>query len=99
MIAIDPAAWIDRWEAQQERYLTDREERFTVMFDALEAAVGSGPVTVLDLGCGPGSLAVRLLARFPQARVIGVDIDPVLLMLATSAYADEPRLRLVSADM
>lgn len=99
MIAIDPAAWIDRWEAQQERYQTDREERFTVMFDALEAAVGRGPVTVLDLGCGPGSLAVRLLARFPEARVVGVDIDPVLLMLAGKAYADEPRLRLVSADM
>jgi SAM-dependent methyltransferase len=99
MVAIDFAAWTERWEAQQDRYVTDREERFTVMFDAMEAVVGTGPITVLDLGCGPGSLSIRLLARFPEATVIGVDVDPVLLMLASGAHGDQPRLRLRTADL
>jgi trans-aconitate methyltransferase len=34
---------------------------------------------VLDLGCGPGSLAGRLAARLPTAEIIGLDQDPVLL--------------------
>jgi trans-aconitate methyltransferase len=31
---------------------------------------------VIDIGCGPGWLAVRLLARLPHATVIGLDADP-----------------------
>jgi SAM-dependent methyltransferase len=99
MIAVDFTAWSDRWEAQQDQYMTDREERFTVMFDALEAVVGSGRMTVLDVGCGPGSLSVRLLGRFPEATVVGVDVDPLLLMLARGAHGDQPRLRFASADL
>jgi SAM-dependent methyltransferase len=36
---------------------------------------------VLDLGCGPGSLATRLLHRLPAATVIAIDADPLLLAL------------------
>ena len=66
---LDPAAardWIARWDRQQEVYLPDREERFTALIDAVEAAAGRPDPLVLDLGCGPGSLAVRLLARLPD---------------------------------
>jgi SAM-dependent methyltransferase len=73
---LDCAAWLARWDAQQATYIADREERFAVLFDALEAALGGEPATVVDLGCGPGSLGVRLLDRFPSARVAGVDVDP-----------------------
>ena len=27
--------WIGRWDAQQEWYMPDREERFTVLIDAV----------------------------------------------------------------
>ena len=54
---------------------------------------------MLDLGCGPGSLSVRLLGRLPQATVIGIDADPVALALARAAYPDLPGLRLVDADL
>ena len=69
------------------------------MFEAVAFLAGDGPMTVLDLGCGPGSLSVRLLRRFPSARVIGVDLDPVLLKIGREAYAGEPRLRFVTADL
>lgn len=37
---------------------------------------------VLDLGCGTGSLAVRLKQEHPRATVVGYDIDPVALAIA-----------------
>ena len=70
---LDPAtarSWIERWDRQQEVYIANREERFTALVDAVEAAAGRTDPLVVDLGCGPGSLAVRLLARLPRATVI-----------------------------
>ena len=91
--------WIKRWDRQQEEGLPDREDRFTVLIDAVEEGTGRPDPLVLDLGCGPGSLSVRLLGRLPQATVIGVDADPVGLALGLAAYADLPGLRLLDLDL
>ncbi|NBH07465.1 class I SAM-dependent methyltransferase [Amycolatopsis sp. SID8362] len=91
--------WISRWDRQQETYVPHREERFTVLLDALEAACGRPDPLVLDLGCGPGSLAVRVLDRIPAATVVAVDADPLLLGLADAAHHDRPGLRFVEADL
>ncbi|MBE1462025.1 class I SAM-dependent methyltransferase [Kibdelosporangium phytohabitans] len=82
-------AWLRRWDAQQERYIADREERFSVLCDIVETALAdvAWPV-ILDLGCGPGSLAGRLRDRLPRATIIGIDSDPLLLGLARSHYGD-----------
>jgi ubiquinone/menaquinone biosynthesis C-methylase UbiE len=37
---------------------------------------------VLDIGCGTGSLAVRLKQEHPRATVVGYDIDPAALAIA-----------------
>ncbi|MEU8205386.1 class I SAM-dependent methyltransferase [Streptosporangium sp. NPDC049046] len=87
--------WIARWDRQQEGYLPDREERFTALIDAVEAAGRPDPL-VIDLGCGPGSLSARLLERLPQATVIAVDADPLLLGLGRAAY---PHLTFLSLDL
>jgi trans-aconitate methyltransferase len=77
------ARWVERWERQQQRYAIDREERFTVVADVVEHVTAGRPgPLVVDLGCGPGSLAVRLARRLPRARIVAVDMDPVLLELA-----------------
>jgi SAM-dependent methyltransferase len=68
----------------QEYYLPDREKRFAVMLDVLETALPSR-FSVVDLGCGPGSLAKRVLERFPGARLVAVDYDPVVLEIARNA--------------
>ena len=93
------AAWIDRWDAQQQGFLPDREERFTALIDAVADGVGRRDPLVLDLGCGPGSLAVRLLDRIPGATVIGVDADPILLALAGAAWAGRAGLRFAELDL
>ena len=91
--------WIERWDRQQEESLPDREDRFTALIDAVEEGTGRQDPLVLDLGCGPGSLAVRLLDRMPRATVVGIDADPVSLALGQAAYDGRPGLRLVDEDL
>jgi SAM-dependent methyltransferase len=91
--------WIERWDRQQEESLPDREDRFTALVDAVEEGAGRADPLVLDIGCGPGSLAVRLLARLPRATVIGVDADPVSLALGQAAYSGVPGLRFADLDL
>ena len=45
---------------------------------------GPAPQRIVDLGCGPGNITLRLAQRFPTARVIGVDGSPAMLALAES---------------
>lgn len=90
--------WIERYEVCQEFYVADREERFTVIGDVIaRTGAGQDEPLILDLGCGPGSLTVRLATRFPAARVIGVDADALLLTLARAAHLDA--VEFVEADI
>ncbi|KUL28110.1 class I SAM-dependent methyltransferase [Streptomyces regalis] len=84
--------WVERWERQQQRYAVDREERFTVIADVVELTVADrARPSIVDLGCGPGSLAARLARRLPDADIVGVDMDPLLLELARTHHADAAR--------
>ncbi|MCD2197377.1 class I SAM-dependent methyltransferase [Actinomycetospora endophytica] len=95
--AVDNApAWTQRWETQQAGHVPGREEVFALMLDVVERLVGE-PARVLDLGCGPGSLAGRVAHRFPDAEVVGVDADPVMLELGRRTLGD--RVRWVQADL
>ncbi|MGW2599345.1 class I SAM-dependent methyltransferase [Streptomyces klenkii] len=94
----DWSAWQDSWDRQQEWYLPDREERFRVMLDMVEAFAGPAP-RVLDLACGTGTITARLLTRFPAAESTGVDLDPALLAIARGTFAGDDRVRFVTADL
>lgn len=92
--------WVQRWERMQERYLVRRRERFDVMVRLVGDALEDGARRIVDLACGPGSLTQLFLDAFPQAEVIGLDFDPVLLSLAEKRL--EPygsRARLVQWDL
>ncbi|MFD7560382.1 class I SAM-dependent methyltransferase [Streptomyces sp. NPDC059533] len=91
-------AWQDSWDRQQEWYMPDREERFRVMLDMVEALVGPTP-RILDLACGTGSITDRVLKRFPGATSTGVDLDPALLTIAGGHFAGDPRVTFVTADL
>lgn len=91
--------WITRWDRQQEGYVPDREDRFTTIIDAVELATGRPDPLVIDLGCGPGSLAARLLERLPGATVVAVDADPLLLGLGRAAYDGTTGLRFAELDL
>ncbi|MFB6961117.1 methyltransferase domain-containing protein [Streptomyces sp. NPDC056309] len=94
----DWAAWQESWDRQQEWYMPDREERFRIMLDMVEALVGTAP-RVLDLACGTGSITARLLDRFPGATSTGVDLDPALLAIARGTFDGDDRVSFVAADL
>ena len=94
----DWQAWQESWDRQQEWYMPDREDRFRIMLDMVEALVGTAP-RVLDLACGTGSITARLLARFPEATSTGVDLDPALLAIARGTFEGDDRVAFVEADL
>jgi trans-aconitate 2-methyltransferase len=51
---------------------------------------------VADLGCGPGNSTELLIARFPDAEVIGVDSSPDMLRQARERL---PRCQFVEGDL
>ncbi|MFI5844019.1 class I SAM-dependent methyltransferase [Catenuloplanes sp. NPDC051500] len=87
---------LESWDRQQEAYIAHREQRFDVMLDVLRMTCGDAPA-VLDLACGPGAISDRVLTAFPQARVVAVDYDPILLRVAGGALGE--RVTLVDADL
>lgn len=94
----DWQAWQESWDRQQEWYMPDREERFRVMLDMVEALVGPTP-RVMDLACGTGSITDRVFRRFPQSTSTGVDLDPALLTIARGHFDGDSRVTFVTADL
>jgi SAM-dependent methyltransferase len=90
--------WLGRWDAQQQLHIPHREDRFAAITETLAVVAGPSP-RVLDLGCGPGSLSVRVLTRIPEAQIAAIDADPVLLDIGRAALADEPSIHFVDADL
>jgi SAM-dependent methyltransferase len=94
-------AWFERWEAQQSGIIGVREERFRVMLDVLAATFDvDDDLTVIDLASGPAGISMRVLDRFPKARAVAVDYDPVLLAIGRGAHGDrDGRLHWVEHDL
>lgn len=51
--------------------------------------------TILDLGCGPGDLALELAHRLRDARVVGLDLSPSMMQLASRHATTDGRLRFI----
>lgn len=60
--------------------LTTRER--SVKAALIEYARVPQDATVIDLGCGTGTLTICLKQQYPSARVIGLDADPAILDFA-----------------
>ncbi len=84
--------WVRRWDLQQQGYVDDRAEMFETMLQ-LVRDLEVAPRTAIDLGCGPGTLARLVAEAFPEAHVIAVDADPVLLHLAAGVAGDQVETR------
>ena len=45
-------------------------------------------MSVLDVGCGPGSITIELAKAVSPGTVVGIDIDPAAVQLARKSAAD-----------
>ncbi|WP_198407029.1 class I SAM-dependent methyltransferase [Nocardia terpenica] len=95
---MDWESWQRSWDRQQELYMPDREERFRVMLEVVQAVAGKAP-RVLDLACGTGTISQRLFARLPEANSVAVDMDPTLLRMAKGTFEGDSRIVFVTADL
>lgn len=97
---VDWQHWLNRWEEQQSHVVHMRDQRFQTMFDVLDVVFEDRPFVVIDLASGPGSISRRVLERFPQARCVAIDLDPVLIAIGRQALGTQGgRLRFVETDL
>jgi trans-aconitate 2-methyltransferase len=70
-------------------YLQFRDERTQPALDLLARIALTDPRTGVDLGCGPGNSTQPLRARWPQARITGIDSSPHMIEMARASYPQE----------
>jgi len=82
--------------AAAQAYLSRIDDSFVDHFLRLGVPAGS----VLDVGCGPGDILIKLAARLPHLSFLGVDLSHAMLALARAraAAAALPNLRFEYAD-
>ena len=85
-----------RWDPAT--YLRHAGERARPFADLLARVDADDPRVVVDLGCGEGALTASLAARWPGARVTGVDSSPEMLA-AAAAHAVDGRVSFERGDV
>lgn len=66
------------------------------------ASAPAGFCRILDIGTGTGLIALMMAQRYPQSKVIGIDIDHQAVSQATANVAVSPfanRVRIILADI
>lgn len=84
--AIRKKAGVSGWKPAQ--YQKFSEARLRPALDLLARIPDREYGTIHDLGCGPGTVTRILAERWPDARIIGVDQSPEMLIEATKTGAD-----------
>lgn len=82
------------WDDAQ--YLKFADERTRPARELLARVPLEDAQYVVDLGCGPGNSTALLYARWPSARIVGVNNSKEMLR---RAQADYPHLEWVDADV
>jgi SAM-dependent methyltransferase len=90
-----------RWAERNAGEATSRRQSLDLLLKILAdfLAAGTVPPRVLDLGCGPGLIASRILDEIATSSVVGVDGSAAMLELARERLAPYPgRFSLGRAD-
>jgi tRNA (cmo5U34)-methyltransferase len=89
-------------EAQEfDRIILTLIPHYPTMVQALVQAIPferSMPVQVIDLGCGTGMAAAKILEYFPNAQVTCLDLAENMIAYARARLASYPRVKCAVAD-
>jgi len=83
-----------KWDAAQ--YMKFASERAKPCADLIARIEMEPPARIADLGCGPGNSTEQLHARWPDAKITGVDSSTEML---DKAKADHPDWHWQQADI
>jgi SAM-dependent methyltransferase len=82
----DPG-YVKKWTESIVRYRPERQQLFKA-FAAQAVQMEKEPLSLLELGCGPGFLAEQLLHRCKISRYTLVDFSPHMLELSRKRLAE-----------
>jgi tRNA (cmo5U34)-methyltransferase len=87
--------------ADFDRIIVELIPHYTDMVRALVAALpfdGNTQIQVLDLGCGTGTVAKRVLDIFPHAEVTCIDLADNMIAMAKAKLGSCARVRYITGD-
>jgi len=82
-----------KWNAEQ--YLLFKNERTQPAWDLASQINLEQPMSILDIGCGPGNSTAVLAQRYPDANILGIDNSEEMIAAALKKY---PHLRFQRLD-
>ena len=68
---------MDGWKP--DLYLKFAKERTQPTKDLVARIEVEAPAQIIDLGCGPGNSTAELARRWPDARLVGLDVSPAMI--------------------
>lgn len=51
---------------------------------------------ILEVGCGTGRNINRMRDRYPNAKIVGIDLSPAMLKVAAAKVGDSPNIKLLN---
>jgi SAM-dependent methyltransferase len=93
----DDRAYVRQWAATADQRRPERSLMFQRIVELLRA-VDVAKLHVVELGCGPGTLADAILSGIPQATYEGLDYSRPMLELAQerlALYGERPTLHAI----
>ncbi len=97
----DPAGVESYASAAAQKYLDSLDDVMVAQVMALVSEAGPVSGRLLDVGCGPGGITLKIARKAPHLRVIGVDYSMGMMRCARHAAEEQglsERARFVQGD-
>jgi 2-polyprenyl-3-methyl-5-hydroxy-6-metoxy-1,4-benzoquinol methylase len=96
---IDPEGPAEDILGAMRVHLTSQEQKWNQIGPAVEQYLGRAPARILDVGSSVGNASIALSFRYPEAEVIGFELEPEAVELARILARDRKQCRFVCAPI
>ena len=88
----EPELMDDAWQAEAYARADFSEPNAAFLQHFRERFPGFESGSIIDLGCGPGDIALRFARQYPRGTIVGIDGAAAMITLARQALGREPGL-------